>query len=51
MTTKTKVCRQNHRKIFDFMFSFLTPRVKVCIRDNELMWEKLDIALVSYGLL
>ncbi len=31
MTTKTKVCLQNHPKISDLIFSCLTPRVKVCI--------------------
>ncbi len=31
MTTKTKVCLQNHPKFFDLIFSCLTPRVKVCI--------------------
>ncbi len=31
MTTKAKVCLQNHPKISDLIFSCLTPRVKVCI--------------------
>ncbi len=31
MTTKTKVCLQNQHKIFDLIFSCLTPRVKVRI--------------------
>ncbi len=31
MTTKTKVCLQNHPKIFYLIFSCLSPRVKVCI--------------------
>ncbi len=31
MTTKTKVCLQNHPKIFDLIFSCLTTRVKLCI--------------------
>ncbi len=31
MTTKTKVCLQNHPKMFDLIFSCLTPRVKICI--------------------
>ncbi len=32
MTTKTKVCLQNHPKISDLIFSCLTPRVKVSSR-------------------
>ncbi len=31
MTTKTKVCHQNHPKISDLIFSCLTAKVKVCI--------------------
>ncbi len=31
MTTKTKVCLQNHNNIFELIFSCLTPRVNVCI--------------------
>ncbi len=31
MTSKTKVCLQNHPNIFDLIFICLTPRVNVCI--------------------
>ncbi len=38
MTTKTKVCLQNHPKISDLIFSCLTPRVKVCIHLENLIF-------------
>ncbi len=41
MTTKTKVCLQNHPNIFDLIFCFLTPGVKVCIHlENLFNWRK-----------
>ncbi len=45
MTTKTKVCLQNHPKISDLIFSCLTPRVKVCILgvDRLSAWPILSI--------
>ncbi len=49
-TTKTKVCLQNHPKIFDLIFSCLTSRVKVCIHlENFIFWISGPAGIVGGG--
>ncbi len=51
MTTKTKVCLQNHPKMFYLIFSCLNPRVNVCIRlENFISRTLVFLALIRWDL-
>ncbi len=51
MTTKTKVCLQNHSKMFYLIFSCLNPRVNVCIRlENFISRTLVFLALIRWDL-